>query len=71
MLSASPTGSSGSKREAFRHHGNRRFPYDPEAVASNRLYMQREGIEYLYSFDDDFDALGGITRLETPDNPFA
>lgn len=34
-------------------------------------YMEREGIEYLYSFDDDFDAIEGLTRLETPDNPFA
>lgn len=33
-------------------------------------YMEREGIEYLYSFDDDFDTLDGITRLETPHNPF-
>ena len=33
-------------------------------------YMQREDIEYLYSFDDDFDALDGIRRLETPDDPF-
>ncbi|WP_018258817.1 type II toxin-antitoxin system VapC family toxin [Halomicrobium katesii] len=33
-------------------------------------YMQREGIEYLYSFDDDFDMVDGITRLETADNPF-
>ena len=33
-------------------------------------YMQREGIEYLYSFDDDFDTIHGITRLETPENPF-
>ncbi|ERG95707.1 MAG: putative nucleic acid-binding protein, contains PIN domain protein [Haloquadratum walsbyi J07HQW2] len=33
-------------------------------------YMEREGIEYLYSFDDDFDALDGVTRLDTPDNPF-
>jgi predicted nucleic acid-binding protein len=32
-------------------------------------YMEREGIEYLYSFDDDFDVIEGITRLETPDNP--
>jgi predicted nucleic acid-binding protein len=39
--------------------------------ATIAAYMQREGIEYLYSFDDDFDALGGVTRLETPDNPFA
>ena len=33
-------------------------------------YMEQEGIEYLYSFDDDFDVIEGITRLETPDNPF-
>lgn len=33
-------------------------------------YLQREGIEYLYSFDDDFDAVDGLTRLETPVNPF-
>jgi predicted nucleic acid-binding protein len=38
--------------------------------ATIAAYMQREGIEYLYSFDDDFDRLDGITRLETPDNPF-
>ena len=33
-------------------------------------YMQRTGIEYLYSFDDDFDGIEGITRLDSPDNPF-
>lgn len=33
-------------------------------------YMQREEIEYLYSFDDDFDAVPELTRLETADNPF-
>ena len=38
--------------------------------ATIAAYMQREDIEYLYSFDDDFDAVAGITRLETPDNPF-
>jgi predicted nucleic acid-binding protein len=38
--------------------------------ATIAAYMQREGIEYLYSFDDDFDTLDGITRLETADNPF-
>jgi len=32
--------------------------------------MQREGVELLYSFDDEFDAIRGITRLETPDDPF-
>ena len=33
-------------------------------------YMQREGIEYLYSFDDDFDAVDSVTRLATAENPF-
>lgn len=33
-------------------------------------YMDREGIEYLYSFDDGFDAVDGLTRLETANNPF-
>lgn len=32
--------------------------------------MQREGIEYLYSFDDGFDSVSQITRLTTPENPF-
>jgi predicted nucleic acid-binding protein len=39
--------------------------------ATIAAYMEREGIEYLYSFDDDFDTVQGITRLETPDNPFS
>lgn len=33
-------------------------------------YMQRTGLEYLYSFDDGFDVLDHITRLDTPDTPF-
>ncbi|WP_158855541.1 type II toxin-antitoxin system VapC family toxin [Halorhabdus sp. CUG00001] len=37
--------------------------------ATIAAYMQREGIEYLYSFDDDFDAIEHITRLETADDP--
>lgn len=32
--------------------------------------MGREGIEYLYSFDDDVDGLDHVTRLESLDNPF-
>lgn len=38
--------------------------------ATIAAYMEREGIEHLYSFDDDFDTLETITRLETPTNPF-
>lgn len=34
-------------------------------------HMQRVGLEYVYSFDDDFDRFGGITRLDSADNPFA
>jgi len=34
-------------------------------------YMQRVGIEYIYSFDDDFDAVSDITRLATATNPFS
>jgi len=33
-------------------------------------YMQREEIDYLYSFDDDSDVIPDITRLSKPDNPF-
>ncbi|MEF8903683.1 MAG: PIN domain-containing protein [Haloarculaceae archaeon] len=32
--------------------------------------MDRRGIEYLYSFDDGFDSVKGITRLVTAENPF-
>lgn len=33
-------------------------------------YMQRAGIEYVYSFDDDFDRFDGISRLVTADDPY-
>jgi len=33
-------------------------------------YMQRQNIEYIYSFDSDFDALDSVTRLQTDANPF-
>jgi hypothetical protein len=32
--------------------------------------MRRDGIDYLYSFDDGFDSVPGVTRLSTPDDPF-
>lgn len=38
--------------------------------ATIAAYMEREEIEYLYSFDDDFDALEWIARLNTSTNPF-
>lgn len=33
--------------------------------------MNRRNVEYLYSFDDGFDAVDGITRLDTAANPFS
>lgn len=39
--------------------------------ATIAAYMQRTGVEYLYSFDDDFDRVEWITRLDTADNPFS
>lgn len=38
--------------------------------ATIAAYMQREGVDYLYSLDDDFDTVEGLTRLETADNLF-
>jgi len=38
--------------------------------ATIAAYMERTGTEYLYSFDDDFDAVEGITRLATAVDPF-
>lgn len=38
--------------------------------ATIAAYMEREGIEYLYAFDDDFDVIETITRFEVPTNPF-
>jgi hypothetical protein len=33
-------------------------------------YMQAEGLGYLYSFDDDFDAAAEVSRLDTETNPY-
>ena len=52
--------------ELFETHD--RLSFGDATVAA---YMRRTGIEHLYSFDDDFDGIEGITRLETPDDPFS
>ncbi len=33
-------------------------------------YMDGEGLDYLYAFDDDFDAAEEIVRLDTATNPY-
>lgn len=50
----------------FRRHSE--FSFVDATVAA---YMHREDIQYLYSFDDDYDHLETISRLDTADNPFA
>jgi predicted nucleic acid-binding protein len=32
--------------------------------------MDRADVEYLYSFDDDFDGVDSLTRLDTPHDPY-
>ena len=54
-----------SGQELFRQHDQLSF-----VDATIAAYMQREGIEYLYSFDGGFDAVEGTTRLDTAANPF-
>jgi predicted nucleic acid-binding protein len=49
----------------FRQHSTLSF-VDACIVAS----MQTEEIEYLYAFDDDFDAAADVIRLETATNPY-
>ena len=39
--------------------------------ATLAAYLERAELEYLYSFDTDFDAIDGLTRLETAENPFS
>jgi predicted nucleic acid-binding protein len=39
--------------------------------ATIAAYMDRTGIEYCYSFDDDLDAIDWITRLADDTNPYA
>lgn len=40
----------------------------PDAMAV--AHMRRTGVEYVYSFDDDFDRFDGVTRLNVATNPF-
>lgn len=55
----------GTARSMFRDSERLNFG-DAMQVA----YMQSEGIEYIYSFDDDFDGFQGVIRLDTAVNPY-
>lgn len=53
-------------RSLFRQYEGLSFT-DATIVA----YMRRVEIEYVYSFDDDFDGIDGVDRLNAATNPFA
>jgi predicted nucleic acid-binding protein len=65
-LPYNPKRNIGSGRGLFRQ-----FPALSLGDAMQVAFMQSEGIEYIYSFDDDFDVVDGVTRLNTATNPFA
>jgi predicted nucleic acid-binding protein len=60
-----PKGNVGRGRALFR-----RYPGLSFGDAMQVAFMESTGIEYVYSFDDDFDAVEGITRLESAENPY-
>ena len=55
----------GTARSLFRADGRLSFG-DAMQVA----FMQSADIEYIYSFDDDFDGVDGIKRLNAAVNPY-
>jgi len=48
----------------------RRYPALSFVDATIVAYLRRTDREFLYSFDGGFDAVEGVTRLTTPDDPF-
>lgn len=55
----------GTGQALYRQYENLTF-VDAVTVA----YVRRAGIDYVYSFDDDFDTVDGATRLRDAVNPF-
>ncbi|MBX0288367.1 type II toxin-antitoxin system VapC family toxin [Haloarcula salinisoli] len=49
----------------FRQHAP--FSFVDAAIVG---YIETADLEFLYAFDDDFDAAEPVTRLDTPTNPF-
>jgi predicted nucleic acid-binding protein len=60
-----PKGNVGHGRGLFRQH-----PDLSMGDAMQVAFMESEDIEYIYSFDDDFDDLDSVTRLNAAENPF-
>ncbi|WP_435065192.1 type II toxin-antitoxin system VapC family toxin [Halobaculum sp. EA56] len=54
-----------SAKSAFRRH--RRLSFVDAAIVA---YMRTAGLGYLYAFDDDFDGIDDVYRLDSDTNPF-
>lgn len=52
-------------RSLFRRYDGLSF-----ADAVIAAFMERQGVEFIYSFDDDFDVLPGLVRVNTATDPF-
>ena len=55
----------GEARSLFRTDGRLNF-----GDAMQAAYMQSADVQYIYSFDDDYDSVDGIERLNAAVNPF-
>ena len=64
-----PTGIHPNGERLFRRQDSASEPEWADSLLA--AYMHSEDLEYLYSFDDDFDGFDGITRLTTATDPFA
>lgn len=64
-LPYNPKENYGVARSLFRRHEGLNF-----GDAMQAAYMRREEVEFIYTFDGDFDAVDGIVRLSTAENPF-
>lgn len=63
-----PQGVQANGERLFRLHSGSDPPEWVDSLIA--AYMRSEGLEFIYSFDDDFDTFEGITRLNTADDPF-
>ncbi|NLV08721.1 PIN domain-containing protein [Halomicrobium mukohataei] len=64
-LQYNPKKNFGLGRSLFRGHPGLNF-----GDSMQTAFMESENIEYIYSFDDDFDSIDGVTRLNSAVNPY-
>jgi predicted nucleic acid-binding protein len=61
----------GSKTNVGRGRGIfRQYPELSLGDAMQVAFMRSEGLSYIYSFDNDFNRVEEITRINAPTNPF-